>query len=153
MELPRRKKPQLFESRPNVSLPISMNTEPTVNPATATCSSRLSWRTTVKPLAKFEIGYQCNLQLFVSAASVTLKPKLPVHRSNPNVVTVKRYLGGATTPRRTILPPVDGIASLNGPADLIDDLLLFLFCLSATKAEYVGISYALRDNPYHRNLT
>jgi hypothetical protein len=41
------------------------------------------------------------------------------------VVAVKRYLGGATTPRRTILPLVDGIASLNGPADLINDLLLY----------------------------
>jgi hypothetical protein len=35
----------------------------------------------------------------------------------------KRYLGGATTPRRTLLPLVDGIASLTGPADLINDLL------------------------------
>jgi hypothetical protein len=42
------------------------------------------------------------------------------------VVAVKRYLGGATTPRRTILPLVDEIASLSGPADLINDLL-FLF--------------------------
>jgi hypothetical protein len=39
------------------------------------------------------------------------------------VVSVKRYLGGATTPRRTILPLVDGIASLSGPLDLINDLL------------------------------
>jgi hypothetical protein len=55
--------------------------------------------------------------------SVTSKPKFPVHSLHPNVVAVKRYLGGASTPRWPILPPVDGIASLNGPVDLINDLL------------------------------
>jgi hypothetical protein len=125
MELPRRKKPQLFASRSNASLPTSMHTEPTANPTTATCSSRLSWRITVNPLAKFEIGYQCTLRLFGSAASVTLKARLPVHKSNPNVVAGNRYRGGATTPRRTLLPLVDGITSLNGPLVLINDLLFF----------------------------
>jgi hypothetical protein len=46
------------------------------------------------------------------------------------VVAVKRYLGGATTPRRTILPLMDEIASLSGPADLINDLLIQILLAS-----------------------
>jgi hypothetical protein len=56
---------------------------------------------------------------------MTLKPRLPVNKSNPNVVVIKCYLGAATTPRRTLLPPVDGIANLNGPVDLMNDLFIY----------------------------
>jgi branched-subunit amino acid aminotransferase/4-amino-4-deoxychorismate lyase len=96
------------------------------NPVTAACFALLLRNITANLSAPSETGYRCtqlSSELAARDSSQPTVPRMPLHSNRPTkVVACKHYQGGATTPRRTLLPPVDGIASLNGPSDLINDV-------------------------------